>query len=219
MSLKSNFKYMSSLINHKKYFICIPLRETVIDDKMLKFRDYYNITNKGCWDPHISLIGFSCQDYLLDNIIQYINLIANELKDKRYEIEVKGLCCLVKLNEKTNIMVKKKLHKTGGQILANVIETNDIRYLVKKFYNLPISSIDGIKIIFKQKNLHVTFEGSKGNLKNNNILESLLNVKESEIAFGAINIKEIWLCEFKANKGSGYYKIHHKVSISDKITI
>lgn len=51
------------------------------------------------WDPHISLIGFSCHDYSLDNIIQHINFIANDLKGKKYEIEVKGLCCL-KPNEK-----------------------------------------------------------------------------------------------------------------------
>lgn len=200
---------------YNNFFICIPLRGSIIDDNMLKFRDYYNIKNKGCWDPHISLIGFSCHDYSLDNIIQHINFIANDLKGKKYEIEVKGLCCL-KPNEKTNIMMKKKIHKTGGQILANVIETDNIRYLVRKFHNLPISSIDSAKIIFKQKNLHVTFEGSKGNLKNNNILESLLNLEENEIIFGSINIKEIWLCEFRSNKETGYYNICHKAIISNE---
>lgn len=64
--------------------------------------------------------------------------------------------------KKTNIMMKKKIHKTGGQILANVIET------------------------------------------------------ENEINFGSINIKEIWLCEFRSNKETGYYNICHKAIISDE---
>ncbi|KAJ3216208.1 hypothetical protein HK099_005979 [Clydaea vesicula] len=187
-------------------------------------------------DPHITLMLLEAENAI---DLNFFCKQLEEIRFTRFNVEVKGLCCIQK--QKDNKFYKKRLKDcevgTNGQILANVVENEALTNLLqdinsKKFFLDLNEKKKGLFNKETQFNSHVTFEGTRGMLKRKGLFENLAELDASSnndeisklVDFGTVEVNLIHLCEVNSratnneNDQKSYSSEELKSMVQSRIT-